>query len=161
MSLFSKKDKNCTVKSIKKFATIGEDTLVKIIAKDRDKILSFEMPFSEAKPITLNYNQITNIDYISETEIINKQKSVCGRAVIGGLALGPLGAIVGGMSGMSTKNKKDIHFYLVINYTSQSGEDDVLIFEDTKLFGVSPFCKYIQNTLRLKGSKSDTTITEL
>lgn len=55
-----------------------------------------------------------------EREIIDKDKSVIGRAVVGGLILGPVGAVVGGMSGLGTKKqeivtqkeKKDIYISL-------------------------------------------------
>jgi len=41
----------------------------------------------------------------AEYEQITKDKSVIGRAIVGGLLLGPVGAIVGGMSGIGTKTK--------------------------------------------------------
>lgn len=42
----------------------------------------------------------------AEYESITKDKSVIGRAIVGGLLLGPVGAIVGGMSGIGTKTSK-------------------------------------------------------
>lgn len=42
-----------------------------------------------------------------EVQIVEKDKSVIGRAVVGGVLLGPVGAVVGGMSGIGTnKNEK-------------------------------------------------------
>lgn len=44
----------------------------------------------------------------AEYETIEKDKSVIGRAIVGGLLLGPVGAIVGGMSGIGTKQETKI-----------------------------------------------------
>lgn len=68
----------------------------------------------------INLDQIKIATSMSQHEMATQQKSVAGRAVVGGVLLGPLGAVVGGMSGIGTKNKKG-HF-LVINYTNSSGE---------------------------------------
>ena len=59
--------------------------------------------------IKLNYEQITDVFYGLETEVIEKNKSVIGRAVAGGLLFGGVGAVVGGISGTGTKTKKERH----------------------------------------------------
>lgn len=161
MALFKSKNKNCIAKNIIEFGKIKENVAVKIIADDKNKQLSFEVPFSNIDPIYLKYSKITNIDYLCETDIVEKQKSVAGRAVIGGIALGPLGAIVGGMSGIGTKSKKDIRFYLVINYKPNPNDSEkVLTFEDTRLIGVLPLCNHLKEKLNLKG-ENEIAITEL
>lgn len=54
--------------------------------------------------------KVENIKYLvleqQDQIITQKSKSVVGRAVVGGLLLGPLGAVVGGMSGIGSKNTK-------------------------------------------------------
>lgn len=62
--------------------------------------------------LNLHNSQIENITEISQNEL--KDKSTIGRAVLGGVLLGGLGAIIGGMSGIGTKNVK--RYYLIINY---------------------------------------------
>ena len=84
--------------------------------------------------IKLNYDQITDVFYGLETEVIEKNKSVIGRAVAGGLLFGGIGAVVGGISGTGTKAKKERHFYFIISYTSSNGEDKFIQFEDTRLY---------------------------
>lgn len=84
--------------------------------------------------IKLNYNQITDVFYGLKTEIIEKEKSVIGRAVAGGLLFGGVGAVVGGISGTGTKEKKERHFYFIISYISNAGEDKFIQFEDTRLY---------------------------
>ncbi|MBE6068836.1 MAG: hypothetical protein E7211_14235 [Clostridium lundense] len=73
----------------------------------------------------LSVDKITKAAFITEKEILEKQKSVGGRAVVGGLLLGPLGAIVGGMTGLNNKKETQIKNFVVINYN----EDKVLTFE--------------------------------
>lgn len=86
------------------------------------------------KDATLSLNQITNVFYGTETEIIEKNKSVLGRAAIGSL-FNPLGAVIGAVSGVGTKRKKVNHTYLIIYYTSSAGAESVIKFEDTFLDG--------------------------
>lgn len=70
--------------------------------------------------IKLQYNKIVTAAIVNEKEIIDKNKSTVGRAVVGGVILGPLGAIIGGMSGIGNKQKKSLKSYLVINYNSEN-----------------------------------------
>ena len=65
---------------------------------------------------SIHNSQIISLKKTSQEEIVQKQKSVIGRAVVGGIILGPLGAIVGGMSGIGNKEKFINKQYFVINY---------------------------------------------
>ena len=61
-----------------------------------------------------------------------KDKSVIGRAVVGGLLLGPVGALVGGMSGIGSKNVKvsdypDNLLSICIN-ESENESEKILVF---------------------------------
>jgi len=64
----------------------------------------------------IHNSQIISIKQTSREELSKTDKSVIGRAVVGGLILGPLGAIVGGMSGIGSKEKLKNQHYLVVNY---------------------------------------------
>lgn len=64
----------------------------------------------------IHHNQIIDIKCIPYQQFEQQNKSVIGRAVVGGLILGPLGAIVGGMSGIGTKLKNLGKFALVIPF---------------------------------------------
>lgn len=86
------------------------------------------------KSVSLNYSQITDVFYGLQTEIINVKKSTIGRAMAGGLLFGNTGAVVGAISGSGTKEKKERHFYFIISYTSATGEDKFIQFEDTRLY---------------------------
>jgi len=73
------------------------------------------------------YSKITNIGHFSESELTSQNKSVVGRAAVGGLLLGPLGAIVGGMSGVNG-SKMSYKTYLVVNYRDNFGEIQAISF---------------------------------
>jgi len=60
--------------------------------------------FSYRVPILMEQIEFVVIE--AQNEIIErKSKSVVGRALVGGLLLGPVGAIVGGLSGVGSKEK--------------------------------------------------------
>lgn len=84
--------------------------------------------------VKLKYDQITDVYYGLETEITQKNKSVIGRAVAGGLIFGGVGAVVGAVSGAGKKDKKERKFMFIISYTSSSGDDTFISFEDTKMY---------------------------
>lgn len=99
-----------------------------------DDHLTIKLPFGGKQETDLNYSQITDIFYGVETDIVNVSKSSIGRAVAGGLLFGGVGAVVGAVSGTGTKEKKEHHFYFIISYTSSTGEEKFLHFEDTRLY---------------------------
>ena len=95
--------------------------------------LEIRLPLSKEKT-TLLYSQITDIEYGSRTELVEKDKSVIGRAVAGGILLGGLGAVIGAVSGTGKKQKKETHLYFIISYTAADGDEKYLIFEDTRMY---------------------------
>ena len=64
----------------------------------------------------ISFAQLISLKFVPEEKITQENKSVIGRAVVGGLLLGPLAAVVGGMSGIGKKTKKLGSFLLVINF---------------------------------------------
>ena len=84
--------------------------------------------------ITLDDNQIIPLERIkkavvfTEKELKLKDKSVIGRAALGGLLLGPLGAVVGGVSGVGDKKKEKTLIFLSVEYTDKDGENSKLVF---------------------------------
>ena len=105
--------------------------------------------------ITLNYSQITDVFYGLQTEITDKNKSVIGRALVGGLLLGGVGAIVGGISGIGTKKKKDTRKFFIISYKSNSGDDQFLQFEDTRMYKGSKVAKKLKELCNIADEKKE------
>lgn len=62
--------------------------------------------------LKINYSDIENAEVMTEVE--ENDKNVIGRAIVGGLVLGSVGALVGGISG-TTKSKKK-NYFLKITY---------------------------------------------
>lgn len=79
--------------------------------------------------IKLYLDKITSVSVATETEIREKSKNVIGRAAIGTLLLGPLGAVVGGMSGVGSKKKKEIKSFLFITYLSSDISEKTIVLE--------------------------------
>lgn len=96
-----------------------------------DDYLEVKAPAGSVK---LKYDQITDVYYGLQTEIAERSKSVIGRAVAGGLLFGGVGAVVGAVSGTGTKDVKNKKFMFIISYTSSSGEDAFISFEDTRMY---------------------------
>ncbi|MGG7176186.1 hypothetical protein ACQPU1_01235 [Clostridium paraputrificum] len=71
----------------------------------------------------INLENILDLIVADKKEILNKNKSVIGRGVAGGLIFGPVGAMLGGMSGIGGKQEiKKIGTFLVISYRNSAGE---------------------------------------
>lgn len=150
MAIFGNKDKNGNFTI--NFVTV-QDTILQRDSKIslaisvtllEDKIEFKERAF-KTPPTYLMYNQITKAEVISSTEIEEKNKSVAGRAIVGGLLLGPLGAIVGGIDGTGKKVKKELKVYFVFNYKSSDGEEKTLPIEVCgATFGLEKFKKALK-----------------
>ncbi len=132
MSIFGGKKGNRDVNlvTIEETFTMPKGWGVNISMLD-DKICIKARIGKQYPEIFLNYSQIVGVERLAETEILEQNKSVVGRAVVGTVLLGPLGGIVGGMSGIGNKTKKNHSFFLVFNYIP-TGTDEVktLAFEE-------------------------------
>ena len=91
--------------------------------------LSIVSCLSKKRSATLALNKITDVRDITDTQIIEADKSVIGRAAIGGLLMGPLGSVIGGMSGIGKKKTvSSRHHYVIVSYISND-EPKRLVFE--------------------------------
>ena len=95
---------------------LGEyESIGKMVAaslyKNGIKITSYRKPL-----INIHKSQIISLEELTEEQIITQDKSVIGRAIIGGILTGGIGAIVGGMSGLGSKKIDNSKYYFIINY---------------------------------------------
>jgi len=91
-------------------------------------------PILSKRSATLKYEQITDIFYGKKTEVSEKNKSVIGRAIVGGVLLGGLGAVIGAVSGAGSKQSKTTKPYLIISYKNVEDKNAFIILEDTRGF---------------------------
>ncbi len=97
-----------------------EDNIIRTINPGGVKVLLHKLGINIAtglytSQMEIHNSQIISIDFADQSELLKQNKSVIGRAVVGNLLMGPMGAIVGGMSGIGSKNVKK-NSYLVINF---------------------------------------------
>jgi hypothetical protein len=89
------------------------------IYRFQDKILID----AKSHKFEISYEKLRAAAVKSEQELIEKGKSVVGRAIIGTLLVPGLGTIVGGMSGIGNKKKKGkTNYFLILNYTDRNGD---------------------------------------
>lgn len=119
-----------------------------------------EVTSMQKRKLLLNYDQITDVFYGFETELVEKPKSVIGRAAIGGILFGGAGAVVGAVSGTGTKTEKEYHTYLIISYTSSEGEDKYMQFEDTRQYKGNKLYKKLKDLAHIE-SESIPTVQNL
>ena len=131
MSIFGNKDKQgrFTIN----FASVQDTPLYEypnfaISATLLEDKIEFKQRLGDKK-VYLGYSQITKVEQIYEKDIIEKNKSVAKRAVVGGLLLGPLGAVVGAIDGTGKKKQTKLRNYLVFNYISNNNEEKALPLE--------------------------------
>lgn len=78
--------------------------------------------------ITVNDIQIISLTrikkalFISQQEIVEKQKNALLRGVGAGIVFGPLGAIIGAISGIGSKTLQENVFYFSVEFENTEGE---------------------------------------
>lgn len=90
----------------------------------------------------LHYSQIVAMHHLEAVKVKKKGKSVIGRAILGGIFLGPLGAVIGGVSGVGNK-ETSIDGYRLVFWNTNSKRYDTLLVEST-FNGLSSFCNLVQ-----------------
>lgn len=66
--------------------------------------------------------RIADVDIISKKNIVEKQKSVIGRGVAGAIVFGPVGGLIGAMSGIGSKTSTAVSAVLCIVFENQGGD---------------------------------------
>lgn len=131
--IFGKKNKDgnraVNLTYIDGIETYNRGTAVEVSIDRVNECLTIKARAFKKANIYLKLDQIIGVSVVSEKEIIEKSKNTVGRAVAGGMLLGPLGAIVGGMSGIGNKQKSESHYFMVINYKSKCEDIKALSFE--------------------------------
>ncbi len=127
MGLFSKNDdKNFSIK-FSHFDGIPNYTkgfVVKVTLDDDLQCITFKPLVEKRDSVKLRYEQIKDVLLTTDKEIVEKSKSVAGRAILGGVLLGGVGAIFGGMSGIGNKKQTKVRNFVAINYKSDR-EDEI------------------------------------
>ncbi len=69
----------------------------------------------------------------TEKEVVEKNKSVVGRGVVGGLVFGPAGLLLGGLSGIGKKNKVEKSKIYIVSYVGSDKEVKNITFGMNKM----------------------------
>lgn len=99
-----------------------------IVTSNDEEILIHEVRLKLLKKDILNtyrikLENVLDVIVATKKEIVAKNKSVVGRGVAGAVLFGPVGAMLGGMSGLGKKEKSVKKGpFLVISYKSKEGE---------------------------------------
>lgn len=112
----------------------------------------------QKKKLLLNYSQITDVFYGGKTKLIEKPKSVIGRALVGGVLFGGTGAVVGAISGNGKKVEKETHLYFIISYTSSDDQECYLQFEDTRMFKGSKLSNKLKELTHVESTVSEDSV---
>lgn len=101
------------------------------------------------------YEDIKHWSVENQEVIIKQSKSVLGRAAIGGLLLGSVGAIVGGMSGLGTKDVKISKNDNIIFICCKNNDKDYIISFSCDSKHIKTVYNYLDKNLPNKYKKLD------
>lgn len=153
MGIFNNKDKDgnryIDLPIIAGIDSITKNTPIRITLLEDELVI--KQRFFKKETVHLKYSKITNVGIVNEKDIQEKDKSVLGRAVAGGLVLGPLGAVIGGVSGIGKKEKKKTKIYYIINYkSSDDGEIKALSFSLSGAMNIGKFTEELKVRAKIK-----------
>lgn len=92
------------------------------------KLTNYELQLCDIKrrPLKqISLKDIVNVGIVNDKELIEKDKSVIARGIVGNVLFGGAGLILGGLSGIGTKKVNQDIDYLIINY-KENNEDKVI-----------------------------------
>ena len=134
MRLFRNKSKpvkySANFETLSDFQGLPAGSKIQLIQDDETGKLLICLEKDVSRPLAfLSYSQLTHARVISEQEVKEQKTNIIGRAVVGDLLLGPVGALVGGMSAVGKKKIENKRFY-IINYRpiDKPKETEVLAF---------------------------------
>ncbi len=84
-------------------AVTFEGKAANLISDKKKGTVTCKQPFKKEPDFILDVDDIESIDILTEEQA--KNKSVIGRAIVGGVLFGGVGAVVGGLSGVGQKKK--------------------------------------------------------
>lgn len=136
------KDLSLIVDHVEGIKSFDPEESVNITWKSDEGILSFKSITSKKKPeAELNLSKVEYVELATEQEIKEKDKSVIGRAAVGTLIAGPLGSIIGGISGVGKKKKKGKERKIaVIGYDGR----ELVFISGMASFGIENFFKKLK-----------------
>lgn len=82
--------------------------------------------------VALSYEKITDVFLGKTKAIIEVNKSPIGRALVGGMLFGNIGAIVGACSANGKTKAIDVNKYLIISYISNGQEKFIQLIDTRK-----------------------------
>lgn len=100
----------------------------------------------------ISLNDIVNAAIIDDKELVETDKSVIGRGLIGGVLFGGVGLVLGGLSGVGSKVMKNASF-LVINYKEDNEDKVITLYEQTGIINNS-FMKALNNGIEFVKNNS-------
>lgn len=144
------KDRSVSLSHIDGIKGMGKECLVDLTYRMSERTLEIKPFLSRSAPYTLDVRKIIDIQYTSDWETYEKGKSVVGRAAAGSLVFGPVGAIVGGISGTGKKQKSKRHNYVIIAYISNGVEKSITFEEKTPQLGLTKMIAEIKEDANIQ-----------
>lgn len=91
----------------------------------------------------LNYDKVTAIKAARKTDLVQKNKSVIGRGVVGGVAFGGVGAVVGALSAVGGKKATKGNLLIIYYKPDEQDEPQPVAFDLRKTSRPTRFEKFV------------------
>ena len=118
-------DFSCVFHHIDGLSGFGEGIEVVVeFYKDRITVADYG-----GRVLIIPHNQIKDIEFESMRVLAEKQKSLIARGVVGGAIFGLPGMLLGGLSGLGTKENEESIPVFLFKYTSRHKKDAIALFK--------------------------------